>query len=136
MDISVRAAVTLDLSYGGMHFLWARNGLQMLLGKRGQLFPVLSLSEAANFQSNLYENRCQQKTFGRVKIVSQNDNQTFIQLYAAIIYQRPDRPRLNPVSGSIVCDSLLHHQSTQKLCDCAESESESEDYEGQLLKTG
>ena len=120
VDISVHAAVTLDLSYGGMHFIWARSGLQMLLGNRGRLFPVLSLSEAANFQSNL-DGRNLDVSRRLLDLSKWSDKVTFIQLYADIIHRRPDRSRLHPVSGSIVCGSILHPQSTRKLNACAES---------------
>ena len=51
--MSVHAAVSMDLSYGGMHCMFSRQGVQQLIGSRWRLFPVLSFSEATNFQTNL-----------------------------------------------------------------------------------
>ena len=51
--MSVHAAVSMDLSYGGMHCMFSRQGVQQLIGSRWRLFPVLSFSVATNFQTNL-----------------------------------------------------------------------------------
>lgn len=120
IDVSIHSAATLSLPYGDMHFLWAREGLQQLLGTRGRLFPVLTLSEAANFQSNLDTNAIDISP--QLRSVSKYpDCITFIQLYADTPHGRSHNIKPHPVSGSIVATNLLHVQTIRKLYQDARS---------------
>ena len=51
--ISIHSACNLNAEEYNTHLLWAREGLREVIGNRGKLFTCLSISEAANFQTNL-----------------------------------------------------------------------------------
>ena len=102
-SIAVHPAV--QITNPEMTLLWSRDGLQDLVGTRGSLYPCLSLSQAANFQSNLD---------GRALTIHQSlrgvatfpDKVTFVQLYATSPHRKVKREP-HPVSGNIILSPVL-----------------------------
>lgn len=51
--ISLHTACTISAHDPRVHLLWARHGLEEIVGARGKMFSALSMYEAANVSSNL-----------------------------------------------------------------------------------
>ena len=114
LSLSVHTACNLDAREHNTHLLWARRGIQEVIGTRGKLFSCLSLSEAANFQSNLDSQaidvtrdvRCCAKFPSKV---------TFIQLYSDTPHKRNESYYPHPISGVITCAGALHPNTSRAM---------------------
>lgn len=111
--ISIHSAVTIDGSYLGLNLLWAKNGVQQLIGNRGTIWKSLTFSESCNFQSNLDGKHLDISGVMR-KLSNDPSCLQFIQFYADTCHSRP-KGKYHPVSGSICCCGILHPNSEDAL---------------------
>lgn len=118
--ISIHSAVTMSMSSYDVHLMWSRSGLEELVRSRGTMFSVLTLNDAANYQSNLNSNVLDISHDLR-NLLTQPHNLTFIQLYADHPHRHPLKCCSHPVSGSIANSGIMHHQTTSRLARDARS---------------
>lgn len=110
--VSVHVACTLSAKPGsGVHVLWSSSGLEGWIGDRGEMFPALSVSEAANYQSNLDGRPMDigRDLLGFVmggQVVA--GNLTFLQLYTNSPHTHLPRVYKHPVSGCVATCGMLH----------------------------
>ena len=111
-DICVHAGIRISSHFHDL--FWCRNGVNQVIGKRGQLSSTYSFFECVNFQSNL-DNRSLDVS-GLLRSVSQfPDRVRFIQMYSDIPHRRP-MTRCHPISGSVILvKGILTGPSQQKL---------------------
>ena len=114
VSVSVHSACTMNASQYNINLLWSRQGLQQLIGSRGQLFPCLTLAEAANFQTNL-DNRIIDITNTLREVALYPTGLTFLQMYAETPHRHYLSTTPHPCSGTVACCGLLHPQTTGAL---------------------
>ncbi len=125
-SVSVHSACTLVPTRNNlgqqMHILWSRVGLEEVVGTRGSLYPALSMSQAANFQSNL-DRRQMDVCRPLLNVVCNGQEQrgslNFLQLYTDSPHTHMSRMYKHPVSGTIATCDLLHHNTNAALHACA-----------------
>lgn len=109
--VSIHTACNLSAEVYHLHLLWARHGLQELVGDRGQLFSCLSMAETANFQTNL-DNRLIDVSGDLRRVAKYPTNLNFIQLYSDTPHHRDTVSGSHPASGVITCCGILHPRTT------------------------
>ncbi len=94
--------------------LWSRSGLQEVVGTRGTLFPVYSMSETATFQSNLDHMDMEMDALLRQVFRDVGATINFVQLYSMTPYCHSSPALKHPVSRVIsMCD--LHIEKHRKM---------------------
>lgn len=111
---SVTFHAGVNLSMPCVNLLWSRTGLQQLVGKRGNLYSCLSLSESANFQTNL-DNREMDISAALREVTSFQTGLTFLQFYADTPHRRLESKVPHPVSSLIASCGILHKETQSML---------------------
>lgn len=113
--ISIHTGCEIQSAHNNTHHFWSNYALQDLVGRRGQLYPALSLREAVNFASNLdgKEMDIQPDLANIAKFPPQQI--TFLQLYAVTPHNRMDNWFPHPVSGEIVCCGIMHPKTASAM---------------------
>ncbi|KAM3597676.1 uncharacterized protein V6R79_007891 [Siganus canaliculatus] len=111
---SVHFALTLvPDSETDVHVMWSRLGLEEWVGDRGYMYPVLSMAEAANFQSNL-DGRKPDVCRDLLKVLFGGEEKrgelNFVQVYTDSPHTRMKIPYKHPVSGVIATCNMIHHE--------------------------
>lgn len=123
LSISYHVACTVRSADPSVDLLFSRHGLQDVVGKRGNLFPVYSMSEACNFQSNL--DHLPLDIDSRVVDIFQTRDKTFrlnfVQLYATTPHVHESSPVKHPISRIITTCGLHIEKHKQKLRKDAQS---------------
>lgn len=103
-DTSIALHVGVEICHPAMSFLWSRTGIQEVVGRRGQVYRCLSLTEAANYQSNL-DGRQLSLTDRLLQVSEFPERTQFLQMYGTSPHRRTAWPR-HPVTKSAVLDGL------------------------------
>ncbi len=114
-QVSVHAAVVVIAKDPRIHLLWARAGLEDLIGTEGTLYSTLSIFEAVNYSSNLHGRPFQwDRRLGNLLTPAKI---TFLQLYADSPHQHIKGTFLykHPVSGCIVTCGLCHKDTNKAM---------------------
>lgn len=104
-EISVHCGVNISCKYPEIHLFWSREGLQSLVGNRGQIKNVFSFRDCCTFQSNL-DGRAIDISDTLRNICIEPEGVTFLQCYSDVPHLRPSS--LHPVSGIIGTCGLLN----------------------------
>lgn len=121
VNVSYHVACNIRAQDTSVDLLWSRSGLQEVVGQRGTLFPVYSMSESANFQSNI--DQVPLDVRGDLDQVLRHDNCTvnFLQLYAVTPHCHQATPAEHPVSRMITtCDLHIEKHRRMLLKDAKE----------------
>lgn len=114
INVSYHAACTIQAIDLSMDVLWSRCGLQEVVGARGTLFPVYSMAEAANFQSNIDHMPLDVDPTLRQVLCEDGCNVNFVQLYAVTPHCYESSTPRHPVSRVItMCD--LHIEKHRRI---------------------
>lgn len=109
---SVHIAATLKSAVQNENLLWSRQGLQEIIGSRGQLLPALSLRDCANYQSNL--DGCRMDIHPDLRNVCHRPGDlTFVQFYADVPHLASSSH--HPVYKCIISCGLNHKATRDKL---------------------
>lgn len=114
INVSYHAGVNVSPLDPSIDLFWSRFGLQEVVGRRGNLFPVYSMAEVANFQSNIDNKEMDLDVL--LKQVFKDDGATvnFVQLYATTPHCHHSPAVIHPVSRVItLCD--LHIQKHRSM---------------------
>ena len=111
-DICIHTGICISSSFHDL--FWCRNGVNEVIGERGNLSSAFSFYECVNFQSNL-DNRSLDVT-GLLRSISKfPDRVRFIQMYSDIAHRRPST-MCHPITRSIIMvEGILGGPSQQKL---------------------
>lgn len=111
-DICVHVGI--NISSDNYDFMWCREGVNNLLGKRGQITSSLSFFECVNFQSNL-DGRALGVGRKVLEICRFPDDVRFVQVYLDTPHRRP-KTVVHPVSASVIlAEGILRRPSQTKL---------------------
>ncbi|KAL0150375.1 hypothetical protein M9458_054192, partial [Cirrhinus mrigala] len=114
INVSYHAACTIQAIDPSVDVLWSRCGLQEVVGARGTLFPVYSMAEAANFQSNIDHMPLDIDPTLRQVLREDGCSVNFVQLYAVTPHCHESCTPRHPVSRVItMCD--LHIQKHRRM---------------------
>ncbi len=113
-NVSYHAACTVCPLDPSVDILWSRCGLQEVVGTWGTLFPVYSMSETANFQSNLDHRNMEMDALLRQVFRDVGATVNFVQLYSTTPHCHSSPALKHPVSRVIsMCD--LHIEKHRKM---------------------
>lgn len=113
-SVSIHTACTFSGASFRTNLFWAREGVQEVIGRRGSLYSALSLTETANFQTNL-DSRALDISGDLRRVSALPGKLTFLQLYATTPHRRDETAYAHPVSGVITTCGLLHPQSNRAM---------------------
>ncbi|KAM3603027.1 uncharacterized protein V6R79_022549 [Siganus canaliculatus] len=111
--VSLHLACTITPKPGsGVDILWSATGTEQgWVGNRGEMFPALSVSEAANYQTNL-DGRLLDVGRGLLEVVQGGKEGAgtlnFLQIYADTPHTHLPKVFKHPVSGCVATCDLLH----------------------------
>lgn len=111
--MSVHAAASVSAAILGLNLMWSRNGLQELIGSRGETWKCLTFAETCNYQSNLDGRACDVNS-SLCRLAQNPQTMNFIQFYCDTPHLYP-KTSFHPISGSVGCCGLLHHETEKKL---------------------
>ena len=111
-DICIHAGICISSYFHDL--FWCRNGVNEVIGERGNLSSAFSFFECVNFQSNL-DHRSLDVT-GLLRSISKFPERVrFIQMYSDIAHRRPSA-MCHPISRSIIMvEGILAGPGQQKL---------------------
>lgn len=123
MNVSYHAACNVCPVDPSIDLFWSRFGLQEVVGRRGTLFPVYSMAEASNYQSNIDNKDLDVDGLLRQVLRDVACTVNFVQLYATTPHCHHSQAVSHPVSRVItLCDlhnekhrSMLHGQAARYL---------------------
>lgn len=119
-SVSAHVAVKITAVDPEIHLLFARYGLQELVGYSGCIYTVLGIHEATNFQTDLDRRKINAER--RLLNVFENEGWlNFFQLYVDSPHVHIKVPFKHPVTGALVTSGLSHPQFQWALLDRAVS---------------
>ncbi|KAK2885211.1 hypothetical protein Q8A67_016048 [Cirrhinus molitorella] len=117
LSMTCHSACTVTAKDPRVDLMWSRYGLQEMVGHRGNMFPIYSMSEAANYQTNIdqYDITIERDLLDVFVGPITSSNITFVQLYATTPHVRHDNFR-HPVSRTITtCGVHMQKHNTMIL---------------------
>ncbi|CAC5401996.1 unnamed protein product [Mytilus coruscus] len=110
---TVHVGVTISLS-NDLQLLWARHGLQQVIGDRGTLYSCCSFSDIVNFQSNT-DGRNTDVSADVLNVCAIPNQVPFVQFYGDIPNCRPHLNVYHSVSEIVVCGDVINKATREAI---------------------